>query len=136
MQKEGSRHFAREEKKEQENNMSFLTFCSLSKVGARMKINKVVHIHGNDLIGWQTPFPLKICEFSFLPRAHSSARNRWLPELSSSKFLKVFAKNVTDERWGHLVARVSFQKYCKIFCVCRISACALQRAYSAVLVTT
>lgn len=38
-------------KKEQENNMSFLTFCSLSKVGARMKINKVVHIHGNELTG-------------------------------------------------------------------------------------
>lgn len=41
-----------ERKKKQENNMSFLAFCSFSRnVGARMKINKVVHVHSNDLIG-------------------------------------------------------------------------------------
>lgn len=50
---------------------------------------------------WLTnTFPLKICEFSFLPHTHASAGNRWLPELASSKILKLFVKNVVDKQSG------------------------------------
>lgn len=90
-------------KREEKKNMFSYLLLLLNKGGSE-KTNTSSRACSQEQPHWLTnTFPLKICEFSFLPHTRASAGNIWLPELSSSKVLKLFVKNVVDKQSGYWI---------------------------------